>query len=1321
MAREKKDLIKESRKQKRRRANKTPAAFPERRCHEQNEELRRAMEDLEESRSRYSEPARRRTVEIQRTNDELMTEITARSEAEERIKHLASFPQLNPNPVIEVDYFGNIIFANPATERFLEGLGMEKRDASVFLPKDLHLILADMDKNAESSVSRDIAIADKFFNETIQILPQFKVVRLYASNITERKRAEEALHNSEEFYRQTLESIPGMVFTTRADGYCDYQSQQWVDFTGVPMKEHLGDGWNKLLHPDDRPHAYAAWYAAVEGRAPYDLEYRVRRHDGEYEWFKVHGRPIRDSAGHIVRWFGTALNIDRLLKTQQALQASETKYRALFTNMISGFALHKIILDDAGSPVDYIFLEVNRAFVRLTGLKEEQVIGRRVTEALPGIQNDPADWIGIYGKVALNRKEVHFEQHNELLDTWFAVSAYSPMQGFFVTIFEDISERKRTEAALTESEERFRRIAETSVDLIFQLDPEGRITYCSPAIKSFGYEADKVLERSFAEFIPCDEQASAYNALQRVISGEILNLFELRALRPDNSVVFCEISATPIVKNGAIVGIQGIARDITDRKQAETELREAHDELEERVRVRTSELSGLNDDLEAEIYERRKAENRLARINALYSILFRVNEAIVRIHNPERLFEQTCRIVVDSGLFKMAWIGFVDPDTAKVKPVASAGDSGKYLDRITIIASDVPEGQGPTGRAIIEGKTMVCPDIENDPTMLLFREAALKEGFRSSASFPLRAGSTVIGAFNTYADSPRFFTDEEIKLLSSLVEDISFAIETMAGEKKRIEAEQTVLASAHEIEDLYNYAPCGYHSLDRDGRIVRVNDTQLSWMGYKREDVMGKKISDFCTEESRKIFSIKFPQFLKTGKAADLEFEFVRRDGSILPVSISATAVRDKDNNFVMTRTTVMDITERKARERQTEAANNVLKLFAATAAREDYLNALVSQLRIWCGCSAVGIRLIGEEDDVPFVACRGFSEGFIKQEGSLILGKDSCACTRVINGKPRRAETNFMTKGGSFVCNDTSDLCSKNLRDFYRHACIREGFSSLAVVPIRYRSRVIGAVHLADPQNNAFTPPVINFIEAITPLVGEALHRFSIEEELTTSREELRALSAHLQEAREEERIKIAREIHDELGQILTAAGIELSLIKNRYKDHAPIKKAATSVIGMLDNAVADIQRICEELRPRILDHLGLPVAIKQEAAGFTKRTGIRCSLDLVSKVPGLTDESAVALLRIVQEALTNAARHSGATAVSVRLTADKKNITLEVTDNGKGISRQELGKKTSLGLIGMRERVREINGDVTIQGTAGKGTVVTVRIPSKERSRKR
>lgn len=178
------------------------------------------------------------------------------------------------------------------------------------------------------------------------------------SDISAYKKAQRELEESENFYRQTLESIPGMVFTTRPDGYCDYQSRQWETFTGVPVNEHMGDGWNRLLHPDDQPRAMAAWRAAVAGRGPYDLEYRVRRQDGVFEWFRVIGQPIRDAAGRIVRWFGVAMNIEHLKQAEAALRLSEEKFRSAFAEAPIGFALRT----PEGRLVD-----ANRAYCTLTG------------------------------------------------------------------------------------------------------------------------------------------------------------------------------------------------------------------------------------------------------------------------------------------------------------------------------------------------------------------------------------------------------------------------------------------------------------------------------------------------------------------------------------------------------------------------------------------------------------------------------------------------------------------------------------------------------------------------------------------------------------------------------------------------------------------------------------------------------------------------------------------------------------------------------------------------------------------------------------------
>lgn len=130
------------------------------------------------------------------------------------------------------------------------------------------------------------------------------------------------------------------------------------------------------------------------------------------------------------------------------LKEAESRYRSLFANMIDGFAYHQIVTDENGKPVDYVFLEVNDAFERLTGLERQSIIGRRVTEVLPGIADDPADWIAAYGKVALEGRSLRFENYSERLNRWYLVSAYSPFKGFFATVFQDVTKRKRMESAL---------------------------------------------------------------------------------------------------------------------------------------------------------------------------------------------------------------------------------------------------------------------------------------------------------------------------------------------------------------------------------------------------------------------------------------------------------------------------------------------------------------------------------------------------------------------------------------------------------------------------------------------------------------------------------------------------------------------------------------------------------------------------------------------------------------------------------------------------------------------------------------------------------
>ena len=215
-------------------------------------------------------------------------------------------------------------------------------------------------------------------------------------------------------------------------------------------------------------------------------------------------------------------------------------------------------------------------------------------------------------------------------------------------------------------------------------------------------------------------------------------------------------------------------------------------------------------------------------------------------------------------------------------------------------------------------------------------------------------------------------------------------------------------------------------------------------------------------------------------------------------------------------------------------------------------------------------------------------------------------------------------------------------------------------------------------------------------------------------SRQELRDLAARLQTVREEERTRIARELHDELGQQLTGLKIDLSWVRGRLpRTQAEAADRLQSVITRVDGTVDSVRRIATELRPGVLDLLGLVPAIEWQAQEFGRRTGIATDLDLHSDDSPVDDDRATTVFRILQEALTNVARHAQATRVRIGVTQTREELLLEVTDNGRGISQTELADRSSLGLVGVRERAIACGGVLEIEGSPGKGTRVHVRIP--------
>ena len=239
--------------------------------------------------------------------------------------------------------------------------------------------------------------------------------------------------------------------------------------------------------------------------------------------------------------------------------------------------------------------------------------------------------------------------------------------------------------------------------------------------------------------------------------------------------------------------------------------------------------------------------------------------------------------------------------------------------------------------------------------------------------------------------------------------------------------------------------------------------------------------------------------------------------------------------------------------------------------------------------------------------------------------------------------------------------------------------------------------------------------VEAELRIAHEKLELRVVERtlELNESNEQLRNLAAHLQSVREDERIKIAREIHDDLGQTLAAQKMELSWFLDKYGDHKLIFNKANTMLDNIDLTIQAVKRICTELRPSLLDDFGLAEAMQWQANEFQKRTRIECKVESSPEDFELDKERSTVLFRIFQETLTNVLKHAEATKVIARLTEDNGNILLEVKDNGKGLTNEELSKHQSFGIIGMRERVYPWGGEIKITTYKNRGTTIKVSMP--------
>lgn len=444
---------------------------------------------------------------------------------------------------------------------------------------------------------------------------------------------------------------------------------------------------------------------------------------------------------------------------------------------------------------------------------------------------------------------------------------------------ENANEALRREIVVHgKTERKFKDLLEATPDAIVAVGRNGEIVLVNvQTVKLFGWSREELLGRNVDILLPkryrCEEgpERNVYFTWPKPQS--VREESGLSGLRKDGTEFPLEISLSPLETDDGVVVVSAI-RDISLQK---------------------------------------KHEGDIVRLSQLYAALSQINQAIVSLRDRDELFARICRVLVEYGGLSMAWVGLINSETRRVVPAGEWGDSTKYLSRATIYADDRPEGRGPTGTAIRQGRHYICNDFRRDASTLPWREAVELAGFRSSAAFVIRQGVAAIGALTVYSKEVAFFQQREIELLEEAANDVSFALDNMVREKVRQEAEEALRRSELELKAAQRVARVGSWSLAAASGEVRWTEELYRMLGLDPTQPPPPYTEHhrLFTPESWKRLSEAVPRTEKTGVPYELELEMIRADGSRGWMLARGERLQDSQGKLLGLRGVAQDITER--------------------------------------------------------------------------------------------------------------------------------------------------------------------------------------------------------------------------------------------------------------------------------------------------------------------------------------------------------------------------------------------------------------------------
>lgn len=502
------------------------------------------------------------------------------------------------------------------------------------------------------------------------------------------------------------------------------------------------------------------------------------------------------------------------------------------------------------------------------------------------------------------------------------------------------------------------------------------------------------------------------------------------------------------------------------------------------------------------------------------------------------------------------------------------------------------------------------------------------------------------------------------------------------------------------LEKALDAMQLGITITDISGKIIYCNHSEAQMHGYLAEELIGQNVKIFSPKELWNPNT--FSQILQLQRW-ERESVNIKKDGTIFPVQLMSDLLLDETGVAMGIITSCEDITKRKpineieylvkiseARAREAEIATKELAQEVVGRKKvEAELQETYQTLEALILSSPLAIVMLNPDETVKIwnpAAERIF--GWTKKE---ILGQK---LPMFFN---RTQEDREIGEDWDKGFASPKTLQQIRLDDTMETRRPRRDGSLIDVS--------ISMAPLFDSEGN---------LNGTMAIIADITEHKSAEKQLRDSEKLLRALSIRLQSLQEEERAKIAREVHDEFGQALTALKIDLSWLNQRLAiEQGQLRSKIEKMSHLIDATIQTVRRISTQLRPTILDDLGLVAAIEWAVREFQTRTEIECNLIIEPENITVESNCATAVFRVLQEALTNVARHANAVKVDVSLKLVNGELSLEVNDNGRGITQVEITDSTSLGLIGIKERVVAWGGKVNIEGKIGEGTTINIKIP--------